>query len=126
MRNIIFRGMTSNGWLYGDLIHNRGKVYIAPIGEIYHESVPEDFEVDENSIGQFTGLCDKNNKEIYEGDILKYSFELFKEFLQGSVIFNRGSFDFLGYPLCSFQTNQFEIIGNIYDNKDSLVKEETK
>lgn len=115
MREIKFRGMTSKGWLYGDLIHNRGKVYIAPVGEIYHESVPEDFEVDENSIGQFTGLCDKNNKEIYEGDKLKYSFELFKEFLQGSVIFNRGSFDFLGYPLCSFQTNQFEIIGNIYD-----------
>ena len=47
MREIKFRGMTSKGWLYGDLIHNRGKVYIAPIGEIYHESVPKDFEVDE-------------------------------------------------------------------------------
>ena len=124
MRNIKFRGMTSKGWLYGGLIHNRDKVYIAPIGEIYHESVPEDFEVDENSISQFTGLCDKNNKEIYEGDKLKYSFELFKEFIPGSVIFNRGSFDFLGYPLRTFQTNQYEIIGNIYDNKDSLVKEE--
>ena len=41
--------MTSKGWLYGDLIHNRGKVYIAPVGEIYHESVPEDFEVDGDS-----------------------------------------------------------------------------
>ena len=49
MREIKFRGMAKKGWIYGDLIHNRGKVYIAPVGEIYHESVPEDFEVDGDS-----------------------------------------------------------------------------
>ena len=66
-----FRGLNSKKeWLYGDLIHNRGEVFIAPIGIANPLAKAEDFVVDENTVGLFSGLFDKNRKEIYDGDII--------------------------------------------------------
>lgn len=131
MRDIKFRGMTSKGWLYGDLIHNRGKVYIAPIGEIYHESVPEDFEVDENSISQFTGLKDELGRDLYEGDIIESSYLMKCLFpyddSNGAFVAVPYSDDDFSVPCYLVKSWIFKfrkrIIGNIYDNKD-LMKED--
>jgi len=131
MREIKFRGkrVDNGSWVYGDLmtayIHHEG-LSIVEGGCIYHDVGPE-------TVGQFTGLYDKNGKEIYEGDICRFwGFEVRegRQIRPERVIVVKWDYYELSkiknilHPNSNF-AGEIEVIGNIYDNPENpeLLKE---
>lgn len=128
MRIIKFRGKKiDNGeWLYGYYFKYGDTHNIVP--DRYSSKPFGYFYVHPETVGQFTGLNDKNGKEIYEGDICKLNFNYSNDKI-GTVYFEYGCF-FVddkhpsgNLPLRSFREskdNIIEIIGNIHDNPSLL------
>ena len=86
-----------------------------------------------SKVMQYTGLKDKNGKEIYEGDVIKYHrvFESKREVIEltSCIKFQNGAF---GFDMKGFNDmfmslgddSDIEVIGNIFENKDLLEKEQ--
>ncbi|GBR73143.1 phage uncharacterized protein [Candidatus Termititenax aidoneus] len=126
MREIIFRGKTKNTsgkypvstWIYGNYSYN--KKYNSY--QIYCCGV-ESVDVYPATIGQYTGLKDANDNEIYEGDILDIGDELVE------AIWNECGFAYRNYGYTSNQLadlQDIEVMGNVHDDPELLLESEEK
>lgn len=140
LREIKFRGKSiyDEEWLYGSLVKIEKDRYavIPPLNDIEIGKSIGMYEVCLETVGQFTGLFDKNGKEIYEGDIVKFHFmtsspsttKLFPTAkFSGEIItnkYNQWAIFSDGMEIhIENAIKHGEIVGNIYDNPE-LIKEE--
>lgn len=138
MREILFRGQTrrygekvklngekiKSNWVYGGIFPQNGDGDFAIIYQ--QEPTIEKYPVYADTVGQYTGLTDKNGKKIFEGDIVKYGDTVHK------VVFEqRNGTAYFGLVYSTLETlsfgyyqdlKQIEVIGNIYDNPKLLGK----
>lgn len=77
------------------------------------------------TVMQYTGLKDKNGKEIYEGDIYGYNDPdgLFPRVVEWEVVGNLEEV-YSGYPIDTSKAKQITVIGNIYENPELLERKE--
>lgn len=129
MREIIFRGKRKdNGeWIFGYYFQKQNPFSEDgfPITHHISDLPPFGAEVDPETVGQFTGLTDKNGKRIFEGDIIK-RFWLGAE-ITYCVQYDGENTRFIGKAMnkrgfTTFDNDgeMFEIIGNIHDTPDLL------
>ncbi|EAC6927441.1 hypothetical protein ACT26_16030 [Listeria monocytogenes] len=128
MRGIEFRGkiVGAEGFVYGKLLAPlaSGNAYISydvnEVGSFVYISRSE--KVDPETVGQYTGLKDKNGKKIFEGDIVDISVydRLDWSSIKGKVVFLNGAWlvEDVGHFAITLQseTNEIEIIGNVHKN----------
>lgn len=126
MRERISRGKRiDNGeWVYGYFWSNDvGNSFIRVTKE-NDEIVLKDYEVSPETVGDYTGLTDKNGKKIFEGDILSDGGDTYK------VIFDEGVFQIdnshyiTGLYVAIHMEKIDEVIGNIHDNPELLEDEQ--
>lgn len=128
MREILFRGLhrrkgekvrldgtpVESIWVYGGYCQ-----YNVESGIIYQvEPEVNKYPVYADSIGQYTGLTDKNGRKIFEGDILIWGFEIYvityiEEY--GQFLGTNGEAKYEITP-----TDDAEVIGNVHDNPELL------
>lgn len=123
MREILFRGKrVDNGeWVFGYYVEQYGakEIYLpdgvdSELGFDHYSVIPE-------TVGQFTGLTDKNDKRIFEGDILNgmgglhlVYFDTSLAWFEWAKICGNWSESFSGWA------SEYEVIGNIHDNTELL------
>lgn len=128
MREIIFKGkrVDNEEWVYGFLTKMWGKYHIV---DENNENVA--YEIIPGTVGQYTGLTDKNGKKIFEGDIVKTTSVIGKNIYE--VCFSearRGWFPFACGDGCGCCEDEVEcpeyvkVIGNKWDNKNLLEDKE--
>lgn len=141
MREILFRGKTEKAeWVEGGLLYDeeQNEAYIA---EHFEDKSAYLRPIIPKTVGQYTGLTDKNGKKVFEGD---YWLDTDGDYLVYVVEFREGQFGFVCYgwkgvlmpygfdetaggfgeidfsPMTDFSIDLIEIDGNIHDNPELL------
>lgn len=140
MREILFRGQTrrygekvrmngekvKSNWVYGGIFPNNRDGDFSIIYQ--QEPTIEKFTVYSDTVGQYTGLTDKNGTKIFEGDIVKYG-----DTVHNVVFEQRNGTAYFGLVYSTLETlsfghyqdlKQIEVIGNIHDNPELLEAKE--
>jgi uncharacterized phage protein (TIGR01671 family) len=120
-----FRGFDGTKWYYGDLEYNR-KTDVARIHTYKDDgSYCRQYAVDPDTVGQFTGMCDKNGVKIFEGDIIRFvngQKKVNEEWVDAEFVYtveySEGAFR--GVSGLSKVLDAIDVIGNIYDNPELL------
>ena len=138
MREILFRGKWKNNgkWVEGFPVQTEeGNFYIANTAEelgcgICIQELEEygNYEVIPETVGQYTGLTDKNGKKIFEGDMCRVTRPCVLAY--GQITFRNGCFWFVDdseggmLRLCDVKIDgfQIEVIGNIHDNPEKVTE----
>lgn len=132
-REILFRGKHIHAlpgnrhleglWIYGHLCDE---------SHINSPKLEGEFLIDPETICEYTGLIDKNNRKIFEGDIVECSKKRGAAFWHCKVVWNEAGarFDVIAmgcaFPMCldghdiSINGLDYEVIGNIFDNPELL------
>ena len=141
MREIIFRGKKDDDeWVYGSFCMDALEQFNGLCGvdgfiRLYDKGKGkmQTYEVDRETVGQYTGLMDKNGKRIFEGDIVAqnwYDYDEPRDDSFGKVVFceydcsfsvmdvNKDGFMPLGR--CGSYHWEVEVIGNIHGNQELL------
>ena len=123
MREILFKAKTINGnWVNGLLANKNDKWYISN-----KAGIPFAYDVRPETICQFTGLYDKNWNRIWENDILMAHLD---EYYPEDVTYETVEWGVAGWVtheagtdrecLDEFDTEHFEVVGNVFDNPELL------
>ena len=144
MREILFRGKrTINGdWVYGDFVRGNERKSLRDSIFVYDSETQSfnDYEINPSTLGQYTGLTDKNGKRIFEGDILHIA-----KIADGLGGYYQPPLDYpvnvvVKWDLCAWMWEtlcddkryitfpdawchyECEVIGNVHDNPELLEK----
>lgn len=139
-REILFRAKDiNNNWVYGSYFkHIERQTY--PVGDIEHLIIRDSFadwnmpkeiecvRINPDTVGQYIGLEDKKETKIFEGDIIKFFYNN-KKFYR-AIKYSMGEYGVLIERKCIMKANfltmadligcvggDFEVVGNIYENK---------
>ncbi len=138
MREILFRGKrVDNGeWVEGSFLPGNERQSLHPCIFVYLPETQsfECFDIDIDTLGEYTGLTDRNGKRIFEGDILIYEcdgeYDPDERYLVAwdndeaafrANYYNKGKY---GHYECITPHQHFEVIGNIHDNPELLEGED--
>ena len=143
MREILFRGKRTGDekWICGHLLEQNipechSYIVMSIIAELDNRHIEiMDFDINEvipETVGQFTGLTDKNGVKIFEGDICR--FKRFNDVHVGKIVFNVTTASFVmwyqsivgaygekaTHKMLLSACDNIEIIGNIHDNPELM------
>lgn len=131
MREIKFRAKRQDReeWVYGDLMHVQKICKAEEAERTGRRSMPVvrvgNYDVDERTIGQYTGVRDANGNTIFEGDVLGTGFG--ENNYTHQVVFSDGAFCLragrhIKMPLAHLRLDDFIIVGNIHDKNNKTGK----